>query len=480
MKNHKKFIRLFVVIVSVVFLFVPGEVKSAEGILKTRMPLKGKASGGKLVLGIARGRNARFVSVETLPGEPAEHVAEKLAYAIADSNGSFYYRGPGSKHDRKKSKRFYISDDNVLTPIGVVGDYFFAGTEEGLGIPRPPSSLSCSYDSENDKILLNWINPQKYDVIVIRLNWHHGDGIRREFIDGNQTFHIIDRKKINIDVNDLNIWIVGLVGSPFSAIVDNGGIPAGGAAIHLSEEGRCQEEIHGIPFSSGILPNWNKWGTEQEINSGAFEEGEKFGKLSYFKEDLTISSKPFYQVIKGSKAGNVHGIYRKFMGLAPGHTYRIIADLTTLDMNSAENDWSVSLCAAYNRGGDDLTAEQLAGRFALPNGKKGEKAGAIASFGKGKGNTQGKFAILSSDADTYITLPQDVNTITVWVRFDCKDPNGRVGFSGVKLEDITGNENIKTLEQIQQEENLQEAKLLKWEEAALRAKAAKKPTEPNQ
>ena len=54
------------------------------------------------------------------------------------------------------------------------------------------------------------------------------------------------------------------------------------------------------------------------------------------------------------------------MGLEPGHTYRIIASLTTLDMNSIESNWSASLCATYNRGTDKLSAKQAVKDFGVP------------------------------------------------------------------------------------------------------------------
>ncbi|GAI80678.1 unnamed protein product [marine sediment metagenome] len=50
------------------------------------------------------------------------------------------------------------------------------------------------------------------------------------------------------------------------------------------------------------------------------------------------------------------GVKRKFLGLTPGHTYRVSARLNTLEMDSGQGDWSVSLHAAYNPpGGADLT-----------------------------------------------------------------------------------------------------------------------------
>jgi len=57
-------------------------------------------------------------------------------------------------------------------------------------------------------------------------------------------------------------------------------------------------------------------------------------------------------------------------------------------------------------------------------------------------------------------LPGDTDTITVWVRFNCESPDGKIGFSGIKLEDITMSEDIKTPQQIQREEILQEFTLV--------------------
>ena len=273
-------------------------------------------------------------------------------------------------------------------------------------------------------------------------------------LPGNSTSFVIDRKKVSMNMDDLNVLVIGFKDE----------IPSNVSSIHVSDNGNCQDEAFGIPFTDGITPNWKAWSTVNTIEKNAFKQENKFPNLRqyYFS---ALSSKPFYQVIKGSTTGNVHGLYRKFMGLEPGHTYRIIASLTTLDMNSIESNWSASLCATYNRGTDKLNAKQFAGLSALPNGKKGASAGQIASFGKNKGTTKGKFSIVGGNAETHITLPDGVDTITVWIRFDCKDPNGKIGFSGVRLEDITASKNIKTLEQISHEEFLQERSLMNREKA---------------
>jgi hypothetical protein len=65
-------------------------------------------------------------------------------------------------------------------------------------------------------------------------------------------------------------------------------------------------------------------------------------------------------------------------------------------------------------------------------------------------------------------LPAGLDTITVWVRFSCSDPNGKVGFSGVKLEDLTEIKNPKSPAEVIAEENAVEIDLLKWIERASR------------
>lgn len=67
-----------------------------------------------------------------------------------------------------------------------------------------------------------------------------------------------------------------------------------------------------------------------------------------------------------------------------------------------------------------------------------------------------------------LAIADDVNEITIWVRFSCSDPSGKVGFSGVKLEDITAMDKIPTPEQIIEIEHQAELELLRREEAALR------------
>lgn len=431
------------------------------GIVTGNITLKGKATGSTLIFGTLMDRNTDFVSIETLPGETGEAVVYKLAKAIVYSDAILEI-SEWSNTDKEKKLAEMADGDILRLAEFPPGTYFLAGDEKGFGIPQPPLFLSCTYDKTKDEIVLNWENPiNSYDYIF----FNH----RR--ISGTSTSLRISRQQTIVDINDLDIRVFGV----------RNNLPSNITAIHIESKGAIQSELFGVPFTDGIAPNWKAWGTGENVEKDAFRQGGKYTNMKMYNPVLSLSTKPFYQIIRGSKNGDVHGIYRKFLGLTPGHTYRIISSLTTLDMNDTTgNNWSVSLCAAYNQTKDkDLTSQQMAGLSAIPNDEKGARVKEIASFGKGRKNTQGKFSVLCSDPASYITLPQDVNTITVWVRFDCNDPNGKIGFSGVRLEDITGNEKIKTLEQIQQEESVQEMKLLNREKA-FKLKLGKKPVEPNE
>ena len=450
-----KTFKLAILVLILAFSITYSHGRPGGYIMTANIPLKGKATGGTLILGNVEARNSNFACVETLPGESGQSVVYKLAKAIAYSDDIFEI----SRWDNINRERMLadMTDGDTLRiknfPPGM---YFLAGTEKGFGIPRPPLSLSCTYYKAKDEITLNWINPpDNYDYIYVRMfkTGFMPAGSRR--LDGNSTSTTFNRKQTPFDVNDLDVRVFGFRNT----------LPSNLAVIHLSNNGNCQDELFGVPFTDGIAPNWKAWSTGDKIEKNAFEQYDKYSKLRLYYNLRALSTKPFYQVIKGSATGNVHGIYRKFMGLKPGHTYRIIAGLSTLDMNSIEIEWSASLCATYNRGTDKLNAKQFAGLSALPNGKKGASAGQIASFGKNKGTTKGKFSIVGGNAETHITLPDGVDTITVWIRFDCKDPNGKIGFSGVRLEDITASKNIKTLEQISHEEFLQERSLMNREKA---------------
>ncbi|MHC4658107.1 MAG: hypothetical protein ACYS83_02870, partial [Planctomycetota bacterium] len=155
------------------------------------------------------------------------------------------------------------------------------------------------------------------------------------------------------------------------------------------------------------------------------------------------ATKPFYQVIKTKSSGAQAGVWRKFLGLIPGHTYRVSARINTLEMDLEEGDWSLSLHAAYNApGAADLTVAQLAGLAALPDGSAGDAGGRIAIYtpqlttkGTWEERSTGKpWRDIPIPPD--IMLPAGVDTITVWVRCRGSGPTA-FGVDWVKLEDLS-------------------------------------------
>jgi hypothetical protein len=252
-------------------------------------------------------------------------------------------------------------------------------------------------------------------------------------LPGTASKCVIERKKhTKLDVTDLDMWVIG----------HKGDSPSNAGAIHVSEY--LQDERFGIPFTDNVSPNWRAWLMSSDKNAVEFEQGVR-ERFLFTEGDNGIThpaTKPFYQIIRTRSADAQGGIWRKFLGLRGGHTYRVAARISTLEVDSAESDWSFSLHAAYNaRGGADLTVAQLAGLAALPNGKTGGEAGRIALYHPGL-TTQRSWEERSTGKqwrDEFvpdITVPEGVDTLTVWVR--CRSAGeGAFGIDWVKLEDIT-------------------------------------------
>ena len=358
--------------------------------------------------------------MHTIQDEPAESVVERLAELI-NMTDSFEWSIPVGY--------LQVNANNGILKnlIGGRNTYILAGNETGLGIPKPPISLSCAYDIDGDSIVINWENPEGgYDEISVLLNWSNYNHRGGKTLPGSAERIIIQRTDCPVNLNDLDVWVFG-----FKA-----GVPSNAGAIHLSNKGRAQEELSGIPYSEGVSPNWKVWTTDDAIQS-------KKNLMSLRQNDLchtkgkrynpvkNPSQKPFKQILKTPAKGGAMGIYRQFFGLIPNHTYKISARLNTFEMDPKDSSWSYSFHAVADLPGvSDLTGQQMAGLASLPDGKSGAQAGRIAEFGQGV-TTMGKYEMHSAE----ITLPQDSNSITVWLRCSGKITSG-VGFDWAKLEDL--------------------------------------------
>ncbi len=374
------------------------------------------------------GRNARYIAVETVAGEPAEKAIERLAKIIDETNPFNWGGFPTGE------KLVTSSGGELKGLVGMCGDYMTAGTEVGLGIPLPPHSLTCNYDPNLRKIELRWINPPDgYDSIRVRINWGNyvhtgGDGI-----PGESENYVIDLGKHTVNTRDLDILVIGVCND----------IPSNAAAIHINNN--VQEELFGIPFTGGIAPNWQSWAldTDQDgINPQMGIRSElTAAKGRRYNPIMTPQAKPFYQVIDTGPQGGTGGFFRKFIGLTQGHTYRIRTRVATLGEPN-EGQWSVSVHAAASASDkQDLSARQMAGLEALPSGNTGPAAGRMALFDSAL-TTKGQFLEISTGEAvqgrevTDIALPQGVDSITVWVR--CAGPAGlSAAVDWIALQDLS-------------------------------------------
>jgi len=428
MKTKKRKYKISAVLFWAVLLLIPvsqGFSQEKAFLATTEITLKGNAIGGILTLVEIPQRNCRYVSISTQPGESSESVAMRLADIINNSN-PFKWGGTFE----------VIVKDSSLTLLGAPGTYAFTGTETGLGIPEPPTSLSGKYDANKNSIILNWINPEfGFDEIFIAKygfpspTYRKIDGSNENYFDQNEEYLQLLDVRINFDY--------------FFVIGARNGVPSGPGAIYLDEN--SQQELFGIPFTNGIAPNWTTWVMGNEKNAMRFEQGvrEEFVSKGRVSNSITHpATKPFFQVIKTASSTTMAGVKRKFIGLTPGHTYRISARLSTLEMDSVEEDWSYSLHAAYNAPSKaDLSVEQLSGTAALHDGSRGAAAGRIAIYDP-ELTTNGTWEKRSTGKEWRgftapdITLPAGVDTITVWVR--CRgNASTAFGIDWVKLEDIT-------------------------------------------
>jgi hypothetical protein len=424
MKYGKLHVSMLLMVTLVLVLAGQADNVHAGSMATMNIPFTGVASGGELVLADTLNRNARYVSITTQPGQSAESVADALAKAIYIED-PFYWNPDGSELP------LVTSAGGVLT--GLVGfqgsaKYLLAGTEKGLGIPPPPLSLTCNYDPDAGKIHLHWINPpDAYDRIVIVFNWSDYDSRGGIGLAGDITSYVLDTKERPVNPDDLDLWVVG-----FKADV-----PSNAAAMHLA--GKAQEELFGIPFTNGVAPNWTAWlqgddeaaiGFEQETRNEYIYKRFPSNEFPY-NSIPSADAKPFVQMVQTKSDGVQGGVYRKFLGLTPGHTYKISVRVNTYAMTMAGRPWSSTLHAAHNGlGGVDLTKEQMAGLAALPDKASGPQAGLLVSYGPDK-ITAGDF---KEDSAT-ITPPADVDSITVWARNS--GSSTRVGMSCIKLEDVT-------------------------------------------
>lgn len=399
----------------------------------TNLKLEGTANGGELVLLEMHIPNPRYIAIDTRQGETAETVLARMAAAVVENR-------PFNPHQAWPIR----AEGNLLKSFpGSPGSYLFAGTETGLSIPPPPTSLSASYDREHQQLSLAWENPgELYDAIGGSLGVQPGTSTRMV-----QPYPLPTRRPPGSEREDFNdrrddglrrFYVVGC----------RGGVLSNAAVITWDFDDDSQAELDVQPFTAGVGPNWRRWSYGKDSNSLVLEQGTKGGwkRLDQNpKRVLKPDEKRFFQWIKTRSADVTGGVCRKFLGLEGGHTYRVYTRMNTFEMDKAEGAWSFSFHAAAHAKGVTLTPEQMAGAAAPPDGNSGSLAGQVAAYGPGA-TTKGKFEEVSTEkkagphSPLDITLPPEAEVITVWFRYH-GPPSGGVGFDWIKLKDVTALKN---------------------------------------
>jgi hypothetical protein len=403
-----------------------------------------EASGGTLTLCQSFRGVERCVSVETTAGEPAEQVVSRLADAIEEKNPFDWIIVRGGSNET--GARVVTSSGGKLSLPGLCG-YTIAGTEIGLGIPQPPHSLTCNYNPEANSISIKWVNPSpdEYDSIVIGfdrvIQAAHLSG-KAESYDVNLIYEYSKNKDNDVykmlsqgglipkyalsDITaNLNIRIYGM----------RNDISSNKAAIHLRNN--VQEELCDIPFTGNIAPNWQPWVLDTNDGKIRLEQGvrKEYTKTTQqFDPVKSPETKPYYQIIKTGAKGGTGGVFRKFIGLTPGHTYRVKTRVAILSEPNEKN-WSVSVHAVPNAPDKhDFTARQMAGLDTLPVPEAAIKMGAARPTGQFAEISTGK--TIDGQEIKDITLPAGVDSITVWVK--CAGPVSlSAAIDWISLEDLS-------------------------------------------
>jgi hypothetical protein len=402
-----------ITLVLLAFLFGCGKQSSPSlhGLAAETVTLNGTAEGGVVSLMEVLTIQAGFVSVVTTQGESAEMVLNRLADEVCRSD-QFNWRRP-----LQPRPAFLKASGNTLTLPSVGLRYCFSGTDMGFAIPKPVLSVSGCYDTEKNQVSLSWINPSEaYDVIRV----------------GSLTFPPHTTNCVYACQPGKRKWmslalVMGMRGESLSPP----------ASVDISTN--SQEELDTFPFYMGIAPNWSSWSDSTNADAVKCEQATKPDVDMRVRGDPW--DKPLYQVIRTTQAGVRGGVWRRFLGLKPGHTYKVEVRLNTLQMDASTNAWAFSFHAAYdNPDGTGLTTAQMAGTAALPYGAQGPTAGAVALFGPGA-TTFGIWVKRASDEPgpglegKNITLPENVTSFTVWLRHSGVDSTG-VGMDWIKVEDV--------------------------------------------
>jgi len=195
------------------------------------------------------------------------------------------------------------------------------------------------------------------------------------------------------------------------------------------------EDFMNGSYPSGVAPGWTAW----ELNNG--DSDTTFAEGGTADADNDPANPPAnYQAIAtdyGTWGNGQGGVWRKFTGLTPGHTYRVTVHLNTL---SRSGTWWFEAHRAHNGiTGADLTTAQLDGSAPLPDGQEQNRP--FVKLESGVADTGGAWLAYSTggtnpgQVEGDLTLPAGVTTLTIWVKHGGLS-DGTVGLDWLRLEDL--------------------------------------------
>lgn len=385
------------------------------------------ANGGTLIFSDMVNVNPVSAQIETQTGEPPESVAKRLAYAVNRAWSRYGWRIDTVQ-----------SSGTMLFNIPGGMDYSFSGTETGLGIPKPPHSLTAIYDPKTDGFRMKWENGDKYDSIRYSFSGLPGN----EF--GSATSRVTPqvsarRSSTFRGPDDFYFVVCG----------NKNGIPSASAAVRANKCVQC--ESTGYRSGDGLLSNWRTWSADGDRKAVRARVGEKAGKKVSGERDVQVESQyPIFQAVSTSKPGVKCGVVRKFVGLSAGSRYCVDAFTSVPASGSLAKNARYELFAAPAHELDEASLSKLGEPAALQaKGKLGEvrlldSSSSPSLSGKGWKSVAPGMGKLASDP--VITLPEGFDEIVVWAVCQNIPQEQEIGIDWLTLKDLTCEAEIARLQ----------------------------------
>jgi len=412
--------------------------------------------------GVAKGGNLQFVydtysmkyysaSVDTIPGQSGEAIAQALmeSFKVSSGGGAFI--------------KAVCEGASIYMPAFPC---FLVGTETGFKTLSPPRFATISY-LDDDSVAVCWV-PYPIKDTQVMIGGAVGGVVPAS--NGKEVFRKVsqqlrhDPRRLNYpgplelpDPRDMAFVVLTELRAEITRpnefrMRTESQMQSRTTRIHVS--GRRQEDLDNVPFYGDVMPNWVAW------SPAGFEEGtlrlyqgekaeviEPARSMAFASSPDTKFTCQMFEIPKrtvteaaATEAATVDGgVYRRYLGLIPGHKYRVFGRFNTFESDPAAGDWRLSFHSCADPPGQGLTVAQLSGKEPLPSGATLPDGACIASFGTKGQTTNGKWVQVSTGtrgASADIEIPEGSTSLSAWVRVTGKIPT-RFGMDWSALEDVT-------------------------------------------